>query len=355
HRVVYRPKWPAALINSFQLDLTNPDLALAAGKGGGSALARERIAGIAERVARQSGLRVLAGVNGGFWNAANRPVGILAGGGRVYAASNHQWTFLLGADRKAFLGAVKLSRTVHGGDDSVTLNGLNSAAPASGAHLYTAEFGEATPPLENCRLAVRLEFAEGGRMRINEPARATVKEVREGPGPLELRAGQGWLAFCANGSPAPIPERLRQPDAEVVVALTTQALDGPVDAAVSAGPMLLAEGRGALDAESAEFRRLAGADLLARTGLGLSADGKKLILMAIDGSWFGVSRGATLQDLADELLRQGAYTALNLDGGSSTAAWVADGVASRPAGLLGARPISDALFLCSRKPPAERK
>jgi exopolysaccharide biosynthesis protein len=55
-----------------------------------------------------------------------------------------------------------------------------------------------------------------------------------------------------------------------------------------------------------------------RTVLGLDKTGTKLILMVVDGRQPSVSIGMTYSELADEMVKLGAYTALNLDGGGST-------------------------------------
>lgn len=54
-----------------------------------------------------------------------------------------------------------------------------------------------------------------------------------------------------------------------------------------------------------------------RTAIGLTKDGKTLIVIVIEG---GVprSKGINLKDLAEMFVSRGAYTALNLDGGGST-------------------------------------
>lgn len=55
-----------------------------------------------------------------------------------------------------------------------------------------------------------------------------------------------------------------------------------------------------------------------RTAVGLSADGKTLIMVAVEGR-SSASKGASLPELADIMLSLGADRAMNLDGGGSTA------------------------------------
>jgi uncharacterized protein YigE (DUF2233 family) len=74
-----------------------------------------------------------------------------------------------------------------------------------------------------------------------------------------------------------------------------------------------------------------------RTAVGISKDGRYLILLAIDGRQPGYSVGATMDDVAEWLLRFGASDGLNLDGGGSTALVRADGekavVLNQPSGV----------------------
>ena len=55
-----------------------------------------------------------------------------------------------------------------------------------------------------------------------------------------------------------------------------------------------------------------------RTAAGVSSDGKKLILLTVDGRNTGHSLGVTRPELADLLKQYGAWNAINLDGGGST-------------------------------------
>ncbi|MBI4623176.1 MAG: phosphodiester glycosidase family protein [Verrucomicrobia bacterium] len=80
-----------------------------------------------------------------------------------------------------------------------------------------------------------------------------------------------------------------------------------------------------------------------RTAVGLSRDRRFLILLVVDGRQPGYSMGATASELADWLLRFGAFDGLNLDGGGSTTLVRAEAnkalVLNRPNGA--ARPVGD--------------
>ena len=74
-----------------------------------------------------------------------------------------------------------------------------------------------------------------------------------------------------------------------------------------------------------------------RTAVGVSNDGRYLVILVIDGRQKAYSEGANFAELADWLLRFGAHDAINLDGGGSTTMVRAEGgravVVNRPSGV----------------------
>jgi exopolysaccharide biosynthesis protein len=66
-----------------------------------------------------------------------------------------------------------------------------------------------------------------------------------------------------------------------------------------------------------------------RTAVGLSHDGRRMLLLVADGRREGVP-GLTLRELAELLAWYGACTAVNLDGGGSSALWLRDRIVNRP-------------------------
>jgi len=66
-----------------------------------------------------------------------------------------------------------------------------------------------------------------------------------------------------------------------------------------------------------------------RTAVGLSKDRRTLLLVVADGRREGVP-GLTLPELAALMVEMGACSALNLDGGGSSALWLRDRIVNRP-------------------------
>jgi exopolysaccharide biosynthesis protein len=94
--------------------------------------------------------------------------------------------------------------------------------------------------------------------------------------------------------------------------LSTESLDPTLRQIVSGSQMIVINGR-ALDYTS----RFA-TNRNPRTAAGIDRTGTKLILMVVDGRQPKLSIGMTLHELAREMIRQGAYNAINLDGGGSS-------------------------------------
>lgn len=91
-----------------------------------------------------------------------------------------------------------------------------------------------------------------------------------------------------------------------------------------------------------------------RTAAGFAANGRRLLLVVIDGRQAGFSAGTTIRETAALLRDLGAREAVNLDGGGSTAMVVRDAttgqtrVVNKPSDATGERPVANALAVLGR-------
>lgn len=94
-----------------------------------------------------------------------------------------------------------------------------------------------------------------------------------------------------------------------------------------------------------------------RTAAGIADDGRRLLLVTVDGRQPGWSVGMRLDELGRLLLALGAQDAINLDGGGSTAMVVRRPgsyslrVVNRPSDKGGERPVGDAIAVIRSCPP----
>lgn len=111
--------------------------------------------------------------------------------------------------------------------------------------------------------------------------------------------------------------------------------------AASFGPVIIVNGRPA-------FYGSGGYGLHPRTAIGQTKDGA-ILMLVIDGRQTHHSLGATLGNVRDILLNNGAYNAFNLDGGASTT-MVYDGkVVNSPSDILGERYVPNAFIITKAK------
>jgi hypothetical protein len=85
-----------------------------------------------------------------------------------------------------------------------------------------------------------------------------------------------------------------------------------------------------------------------RTMVGLDRQGRLLIVTA-DGRQPGFAEGLSLIEGAKLMARLGAVTAINLDGGGSTAMAIDGKLVSSPSDATGERPVGDALLVLPRR------
>ena len=116
------------------------------------------------------------------------------------------------------------------------------------------------------------------------------------------------------------------------------------------GNKMLVEGAQPVD--PATWDPIGGAlDYNPRTASGVSADGKRLIIIVIDGRQPGFSEGVTLPEMAEYLIEFGAYTGVNHDGGgSSTLVFGEEGgptIINYPSDAEGERVVSNHLGIFS--------
>ena len=119
-----------------------------------------------------------------------------------------------------------------------------------------------------------------------------------------------------------------------------------VPSAVGGGPRLLTDGQVTVDAAAEGFDAAFSDSLNPRTAVGTTKDGHHLVIVTVDGRQ-AFSKGVSLTDMAGILKRYGAWNAINLDGGGSTAMAVGGLTVNNPSGGGAERPVADMLLVYS--------
>ena len=279
-------------------------------------------------VARENSL--IAAVNSDFFDmgATGGPLSLVASEGRVIRSPRVDPSFATIAitrDGQAILGQWDWVGALESADGSirVELSAMNEISVAQdSAVLYTPEWTWPRPQSRSD--AAYIAISEG----------------------VVTMAGNGYPAsgsgtyVVARGSQAELLRRLVPGDPVTISHELRPGFDGLV-AAFSGKPILVIDGEEAPGL--LKHTGISAAVPAPRTAAGITADGRTLILAVVDGRLTG-ARGATLPEMARIMIELGAVSALNLDGGASSAVVARDPVtgalvsASRPSGTVE-RPV----------------
>ncbi len=261
--------------------------------------------------------------NGGYWNPDLHAVGICAGENGIHDAISHPSCFAITRDR-AWVGGMR---------SRVSLHPVKDTSPALvEGKLYLNKYP--LPQVSPCiiepnayphslslfKTARLVEFSmadqKADRLVFNSRTVLVVqREHRMVPYEnIDLKSYRGRILLI-------IPDRDDSESAwgkldtgsKYTLDLRLDPLKGRVILATSGSPMLLEDGmiHGEIPSSMAEARRSR------RTAVGCSADGTRVWVMILVRSRDGLE-GLTLRETAELMREQGAWDALNLDGGSST-------------------------------------
>ncbi len=319
--------------------------------------------------ARSQRLGALAGVNGGFFTidkslagVAGVPTGLGIYRGKLESLSNDSRADLvLDGRRPARIENLRASAQLQDGSGVARILGVNrqpgsnedcgvpgfapTSAPRQGVTcagandlvLFTREFGAALPAGPGLQVTLNAHgrvLALGARGGSLSPGESAVQAIG---------ADADWVSsHVRQGDHVTVGERLHEPAGAIL------PLDHPRLGILSAAPILVRDGRVAIDAVHEgvfDPRDLYdygfGAERHARTIAGVDREGR-LILVTADGVP-GVSEGLTLTEEARLMRALGAVDAMNLDGGGSTTFVVGGTTVNYPSDPTGARAIGDSI------------
>ena len=140
-------------------------------------------------------------------------------------------------------------------------------------------------------------------------------------------------------------------------AATGRRLDlDPTDSIVNGGPTLVRNGRLAIDPTADGVIHPADPSFFygwglrrnPRTMAGIDAHGR-LLLVTVDGRQAGLSEGFSVAEGGAVMRALGAVSAINLDGGGSTAMSVNGALVSSPSDATGERSVGDAVVILPGK------
>jgi hypothetical protein len=287
----------------------------------GTVLGRQTVSSMQRRVSSRA---TTAGVNGDFFSAeTGHPSGMFMRDG-VLVTRPESSRSSLGI---AFDGTHLVDRIRFAGRWSVPgfsahrYRSLNRPLSEPGVGLFTPRWGGATP---RSRRVVDVVLAGLPPTVANGFLTARVVSVRRGGGTV-VPSGGGVLQARGSWRRVLLREARRGRDVTVSFGLTPGWPD--VADAIGGGPALVKDARPIYDAGEGFSTSLL-AFPHPRTAVGQLANGRS-ILVAVDGR-SRASTGVRMWELALEMFRLGAVTAMSLDGGGSTTIAFNGRVLNRP-------------------------
>jgi len=290
----------------------------------------------------------LAGINGDFGTAKDQPTHILMIDGELWTSGDVRGNAIGWSETANIMSAgdpaLRISVSNGKGTDLFNVNDWNAHAPTgTSVSAYTARGGAVTTPpgktaptsTDPYYCAARLDPSGGPRWTTGRTAivrRYTVVAQPEPCPQTKLTVGStAGEVVLASRTAKNVVSGVGKLRVGQTVKISTRFNGWPgVTDVMGASQMLVQGGKNVAPPYATGDPYIYNYN--PRTAAGLTqgcADTNtntvcKLILMTIDGrqkstNW---SVGARLPLLADELIKAGAYTAVNLDGGGSTTMWV---------------------------------
>ncbi|MDD3347022.1 S-layer homology domain-containing protein [Oscillibacter sp.] len=309
------------------------------------------------------GHRVVAGINGDFYNVGTGlPIGMVVADGQIRSSDGGYYAIGFHADGTAIMGKPALKVSADLGYQLLDsyevptqvirqLSGINKARVSTGGiYLYTYDFNaKHTTGTTEPGVDVVCTIQEG-KLSIGGTLTLTVDQVLEGASATPIGENQVVLSVNQQSNSYHIDALRNVPLGTTITLNTTASSEGWNNVENGVGALYALVENGAVSPGLA-------AGVSPRTAVGQRSDGS-LLFYTIDGRRSGYSIGASLTQVAQRLIELGCVTALCLDGGGSTTLsvtepdeWTAKTINKPSDG--GERSVSNQIFLVSDNQPSD--
>lgn len=309
----------------LEVDTKNPYIRFESVLGRDSTITTEKVSSMAIRKSKV-GAVYFAGTNADFFDTSATNSGYPIHGcivegqiARIPGNTPH----IAFAGNEPLLDAITFSgsSSCTFGSQKLTINNVNGTRGANQLILYNTLNGNYTHT-NAYGTEVLIELPENVTWNVNTTIKAKVVKIESGKGNMHTLSNHAVLS--GNGTAETFLTQLKENDeVEVFLGLNLANMGGTpqINAMVGGDRMIL---------QSGAVTNNDWAELHPRTAIGYSQDQSKVYFCVVDGR-SGLSNGTTTKQLADIIKSAGAYNALNLDGGGSSAMYIKEfGIMNNP-------------------------
>lgn len=285
----------------------------------------------------------IAGINADFFPWTGDPIGMLVRRGELISTPYFDRSVFAWGPGYVYAGPVKSTVMVKSGSTQIPITVLNAEIGDNEIGLSTGVSGSAFTKTAATHVILETE----GSLPPTGVVKAQVKLFS--PDNTKQAVEDGQMVLSATGNKRNLLTQLKQGDTVEVLTLSSSVDWSKATHAVGGGPLLVKDGKVAVNAVAEKFAQDFSTTLHPRSAVGVTKSGD-VWMVVVDGRQ-PMSRGASLDDLAKIMQRLGCVTAMNLDGGGSSTLNVGGLTMNRPSGG-SERAISSSLLLFGQIPEA---
>ncbi|MDR1526335.1 MAG: phosphodiester glycosidase family protein [Dysgonamonadaceae bacterium] len=299
-------------------DVTDPHITIRTAISRDSIYGGEPPSEIAKRLSTENAF-YFAGTNGDFYNTAEY-AGYPTSGNMVNSElvkiPSSRIVYAFDAGKKSYIGTMSYAGTVSTGTESWKINSINHIRGENELKLYNQYNGHYTHT-NSYGTEVAIELTGGDTWGVNRPLHAKVTRIEQNIGNMVIAKGQAVLS--GHGTAATRLQKLAVGD-EIELNLNL-TLEGGIQSEFT--QMTGGDGYPKIIDRGTVITSGFWDDLHPRTGLGYSQTQDSVLFCVVDGR-NPQSNGCTTRLLGQLMRSAGAYTAFNMDGGGSSAMYVAE-------------------------------
>ncbi len=329
----------------LKADLKNPHIEVRTALGRDSIYGGEQPSVLAKRLSTEQNF-YFGGTNGDFYvttGYVGYPVSGNMVNGEIARIPGSRNVFTIDDLKIPDIGVMSYSGNIKFGESKWTINSVNHLREENQLVLFNRNNGKYTHT-NSYGTEVLIELQDGYSWGSNKTLKAKVLQIEKGIGNMAIPKGKAVLS--GHGTAAVDLNNLAVNDViDLRLNLSVNSNNTSNFLQMTGGDnyktMLL---NGVVEQSSVWN------ELHPRTGLGYSQAKDTIIFCVIDGR--GLSAGATTKQLAEVMKSGGAYTAFNMDGGGSSAMYVAEygGPVNKPSDPGGERAVCNSVFVVSTAP-----